>query len=96
MIVSVYKTKVQSMNKMIWFVAILLVGASLFSGAESPFVLIMYDKECEKEIGSFPPNRTVWAETMLKLQQAGTKCIVLKFFFDLPKTAAEVMLLPAA
>ena len=32
--------------------------------AESPFVVIMYDSLSEKNIGSFPPNRKIWADTI--------------------------------
>jgi len=59
--------------------------------AESPFVVIMYDSLSEKNIGSFPPNRKIWADTINKLKEYNAKAIVLKFFFDLPKQEDELL-----
>jgi CHASE2 domain-containing sensor protein len=53
--------------------------------AESPFVIIMYDNKTEAALGAFPPKRTVWANTVDKVQTLNAKAVVLKFFFDLPR-----------
>ena len=53
--------------------------------AESPFVVIMYDKKTENALGSFPPKRTIWASTVEKVKALNAKAVVLKFFYDLPR-----------
>jgi hypothetical protein len=67
-------------------VILLCVSVILHLSAESPFVVIMYDSKTEKTIGDFPPKRTVWAQTINKVRSLNAKAVVLKFFYDLPKS----------
>jgi len=73
-------------NLLVLFVLLICI---LQISAENPFVVIMYDSLTEKHMGSFPPNRKVWSDTINKLVDNNAKAIVLKFFFDLPKPEDE-------
>ena len=78
------------MKKIVFIMLSLLISISHIS-AESPFVVIMYDSLTEKNIGDFPPNRKVWADTISKLMEYNANAIVLKFFFDLPKPEDDLL-----
>jgi hypothetical protein len=69
-------------------IVLLSVSAQL-APAESPFVSVMYDELSESELGAFPPNRLIWAQTVEALGRLGAKAVVLKFFFDFPKSDSE-------
>ncbi len=77
------------MKKTVFVLLALLISISHIS-ADSPFVVVMYDSITEKNIGSFPPNRKIWADTVNRLNEYSAKAIVLKFFFDLPKPEDEL------
>lgn len=68
---------------------LILISTSVF--ADNPFVIVMYDSETEKSLGSFPPNRTTWASTIDKLYEFNAKAIVLKFFFDLHRPEDKIL-----
>lgn len=78
------------MKKVVLVIFSLFVIISQIS-AETPFVVIMYDSLTEKNIGDFPPNRKIWADTINRLKECNAKAIVLKFFFDLPKAEDELL-----
>jgi CHASE2 domain-containing sensor protein len=77
------------MKSAILFAAVLLTISAMLAPCEEQFVSIMYDEVAEKEIGAFPPNRTIWAQAVETLGKLGAKAVVLKFFFDLPKSDTE-------
>lgn len=69
--------------------AVLLVcGLGTASAAESPFALVLIDAKSEQELGAFPFDRAITARGVRQLKSVGAKAVVLKFFFDQPRTAA--------
>ncbi|MBN1411714.1 MAG: CHASE2 domain-containing protein [Spirochaetales bacterium] len=68
----------------------LFMAVSFTALAESPFAVIMYDEKTEKEVGAFPPKRTIWAHTIDKCREYGAKAVVLKFFYDMPREEDKV------
>jgi len=54
----------------------------------SKFAVIMIDRETEAKLGPFPYDRAVMASAVNVCAKKGAKAVALKFFFDLPKTAA--------
>jgi CHASE2 domain-containing sensor protein len=77
------------MKSALMLVAVLLSLSAILAHGEDQFVSIMYDEAAEKEIGAFPPSRTIWAQALETLGKLGAKAVVLKFFFDLPKSDFE-------
>jgi len=74
--------------KKYWVITLLMViSISLF--AESPFVVIMYDQKSEQKIEKFPPSRSEYAKAIEILEKMNSKAVVLKFFYDLPKSSTE-------
>jgi hypothetical protein len=68
---------------------VLLFLSAQIASSQTPFVLIMYDGRSEKELGAFPPSRTVWAKAIEALDRLDARAVVMKFFFDLPRSDAE-------
>jgi adenylate cyclase len=53
----------------------------------SPFTIVFIDAKTETLLGRFPYDRAVMAMAVEASAKLGAKCVVLKFFFDLPKSA---------
>jgi CHASE2 domain-containing sensor protein len=62
-------------------------GLGTTSAAESPFALVLIDAKSEQELGAFPFERAITARGVRQLKSIGAKAVVLKFFFDQPRTA---------
>lgn len=63
-------------------------GLGTTPAADSPFALAFIDAKTEEELGGFPLDRSVIAKGLQQLKSVGAKAVVLKFFFDQPRTAA--------
>jgi hypothetical protein len=74
--------------KKYWVVTLgMVLSISLF--AQSPFAVLMYDQKSEQKLEKFPPNRFEYAKAIELLKKMNAKAVVLKFFYDLPKSSAE-------
>jgi CHASE2 domain-containing sensor protein len=67
-----------------WLVLIMALAVSL-SGR--PVEIVMIDQAAEAELGKFPFDRGRIADAVTALQRAGARAVVLKFFFDQPRSA---------
>lgn len=63
-------------------------GLGTTLAADSPFALVFIDAKTEQELGGFPLDRAMIAKGVRQLKSVGAKAVVLKFFFDQPRTAA--------
>lgn len=66
------------------FVAATVLRADDFA---SRFAVVMIDDETEAKLGAYPYDRAVFAKAVDACADAGAQAVVLKFFFDLPKSA---------
>jgi CHASE2 domain-containing sensor protein len=57
------------------------------SDKPNPFVLVLIDRPTEEAIGPFPYDRSVYARAIHRANEAHARAVILKFFFDLPKSA---------
>lgn len=69
--------------------AFLASGLGTALAADSPFALVLIDAKTELELGEFPLDRAMIAKGLRQLKSVGAKGVVLKFFFDQPRTAAS-------
>jgi hypothetical protein len=53
----------------------------------NPFAIVFIDAKTENILGRFPYDRAVMATAVEAAAKLGAKSVVLKFFFDLPKSA---------
>lgn len=60
------------------------------------FAVVMIDQATEKELGTFPYDRTLYAQAIDALADAKVRGVVLKFFIDLPKSPEGDSALAAA
>lgn len=77
-----------NLQRCLAMLVILAFGLGAACGAESPFALVLIDAKSEQEFGAFPFDRAITARGVRQLKAMGAKAVVLKFFFDQPKTAA--------
>lgn len=68
-----------------WLMLLMAVAVSL-SGR--PVEIVMIDRAAEAELGKFPLDRAHIADAVAAIRRAGARAIVLKFFFDQPRSAA--------
>jgi hypothetical protein len=71
--------------------AILVLATAAFLKADdfaSHFAVVMIDDETEAKLGSFPYDRAIIAKAVDACAHAGAKAVVLKFFYDQPKSEA--------
>ena len=71
--------------------AILVFATAAFLKADdfaSHFAVVMIDDETEAKLGAFPYDRAIMAKAVDACVRAGAKAVVLKFFFDQPKSEA--------
>lgn len=66
-----------------------ICGLRAAPAADSPFALVFIDVKTELELGGFPLDRAIIAKGVRQLKSVGAKAVVLKFFFDQPRTAAS-------
>ena len=72
--------------------AMFLLGFSFVAltiWAETPFVVIMYDANCEQLMEPFPIHRAQYAKAINELKKDNAKAVVLKFFFDQAKDQSD-------
>lgn len=55
--------------------------------ADSPFRVVLVDKQTEEQYGPFPLSRSLLAKGIEQIKTRKAKGIILKFFLDIPKDA---------
>ncbi len=79
------------------FIALLLLAAHARAGDfGSDFAVVMIDDATETKLGPFPYDRAIYAKAIDACARLKAKAVVLKFFFDLPKSADGDAALAAA
>ncbi len=64
----------------VFLVFVLCVGLAHAHSLE----IVMIDEAAEKALGGFPVDRAIMAQMIEKIEHAGARSIVIKFFFDQP------------
>src|SRR5476649_1004481 len=78
-------------------IALLLLAAHARAGDfGSDFAVVMIDDATEAKLGPFPYDRAMYAKAIDACARLKAKAVVVKFFFDLPKTPAGDAALAAA
>jgi hypothetical protein len=75
-----------AMRFLIWLCLAVTLTRIGFCASLSPFAFVMIDSQTEALYGSLPFDRALIAKAVNKLAAANAKGIILKFFYDLPRS----------
>ena len=69
-----------------WLMIATLIASNL---SARPIEIVMIDQAAETELGKFPIDRAHIAAAIEAIERAGARAIILKLFFDQPRSAAS-------